>query len=391
MPRAYRFPLSCKRENATQWEKRGSIASVDAPRFVCRSRGVVRLQGKMTQSAQSVQEIRGRLAPSPTGYLHLGNAWAFLMAWWAARQAGGRIILRLEDIDPQRSRAEYAVAIMEDLLWLGMDWDEGPGLPAVGSDDTLPERGNFGPYVQSRCTAQYMQALQHLEALGCLYPCFCTRKELRALAGAPHVDDMGAPYPGTCRFLSRAQRSAMQRAGRRACLRFHGPDEAIRFTDMVQGPQCFRLESCGGDFAVQRSDGVIAYQLAVAVDDGRMRVNQVVRGRDILPSTPRQIALLRLLGYEVPTYAHVPLLCDAEGERLAKRHGSLALRNLRADGVPPERIVGLLAWLAGANPARRDAAPAELTPAFHPEKLPQTDCRLDGQLMDWLRHGAPSA
>lgn len=344
----------------------------------------------MAQTAQAAQNVRGRLAPSPTGYLHLGNAWAFLAAWWAARQAGGDIILRLEDIDPQRSRDEYALAVMEDLRWLGMDWDEGPELPADGSARPLPERGDCGPYVQSRCADLYAQALQRLERLGCLYPCFCTRKELRALAGAPHVDDRGAPYPGTCRSLSEAERTALRQAGRRSSLRFHGPSEPICFEDAVQGPQCSRLDDCGGDFAVQRSDGVIAYQLAVAVDDGRMRVSQVVRGRDILSSTPRQIALLRLLGYAIPTYAHIPLLCDAEGERLAKRHHSLALRSLRAEGVPPERIVGLLAWLAGANPSRRDAFAAELTPAFRLDRLPRQDCRLDGSLMDWLRHGAPS-
>ena len=344
----------------------------------------------MTQTAHLEPGIRGRLAPSPTGYLHLGNAWAFLMAWWAARQAGGRIVLRLEDIDPQRSRDEYALAVMEDLRWLGMDWDEGPELPAVGSGAPLSERGECGPYVQSRCSAIYARALQRLQRQGCLYPCFCTRKELRALAGAPHVDDMGAPYPGTCRELSEAQRAALRQAGRQASLRFHGPSEPIRFRDAAQGPQTFRLDDCGGDFAVQRSDGVIAYQLAVAVDDGRMRITQVVRGRDILSSTPRQIALLRLLGYEIPAYAHVPLLCDAEGERLAKRHHSLALRSLRAEGVPPERIVGLLAWLAGNNPARRDVTAAELVPAFRLDRLPRTDRSLDGPLMDWLRHGVPS-
>ena len=344
----------------------------------------------MTQTAQAARKVRGRLAPSPTGYLHLGNAWAFLLAWWAARQAGGDILLRLEDIDPQRSRPEFALAVMEDLRWLGLDWDEGPDLPAGGNATPLPERGPCGPYVQSRCAGLYAQALQQLERLGCLYPCFCTRKELRALAGAPHVDDRGAPYPGTCRSLSQAERAALRQAGRRASLRFHGPSEPICFRDVVQGPQCFRLDDCGGDFAVQRSDGVIAYQLAVAVDDGRMRINQVVRGRDILSSTPRQIALLRLLGYEIPTYAHIPLLCDAEGERLAKRHHSLALRSLRAEGVPPERIAGLLAWLAGINPTRREAPAAELTPAFRLDRLPPADCRLDGLLMDWLRHGAPS-
>lgn len=332
--------------------------------------------------------VRGRLAPSPTGFLHLGNAWAFLLAWWAARNAGGMVILRMEDIDPQRSRPEYAEAILEDLRWLGLDWDEGP-LPGTRAGDSLPEEsGPCGPYVQSRCTSIYAGALRRLEALGRLYPCFCTRRELRALAGAPHVDDAGAPYPGTCRHLSTERRAALQAEGRRACLRFHGPEEAIAFGDLVQGPQRRRLEDCGGDFAVQRSDGVIAYQLAVAVDDGRMGITQVVRGRDILPSTPRQIALLRLLGYTIPTYAHIPLLLDAEGERLAKRHGSLSLRALRAGGVAPERIVGLLAWLAGGNPSRRDVRPAEVAPHFCMEAVPRDDIRLDAAMLDGLRRAA---
>ena len=334
------------------------------------------------------EPVRGRLAPSPTGLLHLGNAWAFLLAWWAARSAGGSIVLRLEDIDPQRSRPEYAAAILDDLRWLGLDWDEGP-LPGTAADGgRLAEQGPCGPYVQSRCGPFYAEALRRLEALGRLYPCFCTRRELRALAGAPHVDDAGAPYPGTCRHLTPERRAALQREGRRACLRFHGPEDVIAFCDLVQGPQRRRLEECGGDFAVQRSDGVMAYQLAVTVDDGRMGINQVVRGRDILPSTPRQIALLRLLGYTIPAYAHIPLLCDAAGERLAKRHGSLSLRALRAEGVPPERIVGLLAWLAGGNPSRRDVRPAEVAARFRLDALPRDDIRLDAAMLDGLRRAA---
>lgn len=341
-------------------------------------------------SAGSSSLVRGRLAPSPTGFLHLGNAWAFLLAWWAARSAGGQVVLRLEDIDPQRSRPEYAAAILEDLRWLGLDWDEGP-LPETGGEGAqFAERGPCGPYVQSRCTAFYTEALRRLEALGCLYPCFCTRKELRALAGAPHIDDAGAPYPGTCRRLTPAERAARQRAGHRACLRVHGPDGVMAFDDQLRGLQRLRLEDCGGDFAVQRSDGVVAYQLAVAVDDGRMGINQVVRGRDILPSTPRQIALLRLLGYTIPTYAHVPLLCDADGERLAKRHASLALRSLRAEGVAPERIVGLLAWLAGVNPSRRPLRPVEALRHFHLDALPGDDIRLDAAMLDSLRRAAPN-
>ena len=196
------------------------------------------------------------------------------------------------------------------------------------------------------------------------------------MAGAPHVDDAGAPYPGTCRSLNQAQRQALLESGRRPCLRLRCPDGPVNFTDTVFGPQSFTLADCGGDFALRRSDGVVAYQLAVAVDDALMGVTQVVRGRDILSSTPRQIALLQLLGYGAPSYAHVPLLLDEEGERLAKRHNSLSLRYLREQGVDPRRIVGLLGMLAGLDAAARAVSPAELLPAFDWSRLPRQDVRL---------------
>ncbi len=315
----------------------------------------------------------GRLAPSPTGYIHLGNAWAFLLAWLAARSQGGQILLRIEDIDPQRSRPDYAAALLEDLHWLGLDWDHGP--------DT---GGPCGPYVQSRRVKIYESTLTRLEQAGLTYPCFCTRKELRQLAAAPHVDDAGAPYPGTCRHLSLQQIQVMLRSGRKACVRLRCPAHAISFADAVMGPQNFLLSQCGGDFALRRSDGVVAYQLAVAVDDALMGVTQVVRGRDILPSTPRQIALLDLLGYGAPSYAHVPLLLDAEGERLAKRHNSLSLRCLREQGVDPRRITGLLGHLAGLTFSARSASPAELMPAFDWSRLPRQDVRLENSHLSGL-------
>lgn len=309
--------------------------------------------------------VCGRLAPSPTGYLHLGNAWAFLLAWLATRSQGGQLILRLEDIDPQRSRPEYAAAIVEDLRWLGLDWDQGPdaGGPAA-------------PYEQSRRGQIYAAALDRLTAAGLTYPCFCTRKELRHLAAAPHIDDRGAPYPGTCRCLSVEQQQAMLRAGRSAAVRLRCPEEPVTFEDKLLGRQFFRLHECGGDFALRRSDGVVAYQLAVAVDDALMGVNQVVRGRDILPSTPRQIALLRLLGYTAPTYAHVPLLLDRDGQRLAKRHHSLALQRLRQQGADPRSVTGLLGRLAGLNPEGLPLGPAALLSSFDPVRLPREDVRV---------------
>ena len=318
--------------------------------------------------------IRGRLAPSPTGYIHLGNAWAFLLAWLAARASSGEVVLRIEDIDPQRSRPEYTAALIEDLTWLGLDWDYGPDKPE-------PAVGRMGPFEQSRRGQHYAASIAQLESAGLTYPCFCTRKELRSMAGAPHVDDAGAPYPGTCRSLNQAQRQALLESGRRPCLRLRCPDGPVNFTDTVFGPQSLTLADCGGDFALRRSDGVVAYQLAVAVDDALMGINQVVRGRDILISTPRQIALLKLLGYGAPAYAHVPLLLDDEGERLAKRHQSLALRNLRQMGADPRRITGLLGALAGCNPGGNAASPAELMPYFSLSRLDGDDIRLGREML----------
>jgi glutamyl-tRNA synthetase len=301
-------------------------------------------------------QLRGRLAPSPTGALHLGNAWAFFMAWLLCRQAGGKLVLRMEDLDPARSRPDYALAVMADLRWLGLDWDEG-----ATEADPQGLRGPCAPYTQSLRADSYRAALNSLEKGGHTYPCFCTRKELRALAGAPHVGDEGAPYPGTCRALGPEARKALFLQGRRPCIRLRCPDhQSIGFTDRVQGPQSLALAANGGDFALRRSDGVIAYQLAVVVDDGLMGINQVVRGRDILPSTPRQLALFDLLGMPRPEYAHLPMIRDQHGDRLAKRHHSLSLRALREQGARPEAVIGCLAWKAGLLAEPQAAHPASL-------------------------------
>lgn len=327
--------------------------------------------------------IVGRLAPSPTGYLHLGNAWAFLLAWLAARHAGGRVILRMEDIDPDRSRPHYAQAIIDDLQWLGLDWDAGPD---VGPNTELAAAQKAGTstgtnteltvpisYTQSQRGHYYSAALHQLIAQGHVYPCYCTRKELRTLAAAPHVGDAGAPYPNTCRNLSPEQQASHEAAGRRAALRVRCPQGqagAVYFKDHIQGPQHTHLDACGGDFALRRSDGVVAYQLAVVVDDALMGVNQILRGDDIRISTPRQILLYRLLGYPVPEYAHVPLLLDHQGERLAKRHASLSLSALRDAGVPPQAIVGYLAHKARLVPNLMPYTAQSLVQHFSMDALP---------------------
>ena len=291
--------------------------------------------------------VRGRLAPSPTGLLHLGNAWAFWIAWLDARSRGGECVLRLEDIDPARSRMEYAEALARDLAWLGIDWDYGPGA-GNGKDDAAI-------FFQSERGKIYQEALCFLDAKGLVYPCYCTRKELRDIAGAPHVDDVGAPYPGICRTLTDAATKYHKAAGRRHSTRLLCPEDAHwRFTDLLQGNQDMTLEQCGGDFALRRSDGVFAYQLAVVVDDIAMGITRIVRGKDILVSTPRQLYLYNLFGARVPDYAHLPLLTDDSGERLAKRHASLTLASLRETGVRPETLLG---WLAASSGLRERFAP----------------------------------
>ncbi len=320
----------------------------------------------------------GRLAPSPTGLLHLGNAWAFLLAWLSAREQGGRILLRMEDLDPQRSRPAFAAAILEDLHWLGLDWDAGPG----GARES--RLAACGPFVQSLRGSVYAEALARLEAAGRTYPCFCSRKELRLLASAPHPGEEGPARPDPCRTLDAAEQQRRLAAGQHAALRLCCPHEPVCFIDAVMGPQRFSPAEFGGDFALRRSDGVMAYQLAVAVDDGGMGVTEVVRGRDLLPSTPRQLLVLRFLGLRAPRYAHIPLLLDATGERLAKRHASLSLAALRARGVPPERIIGFLAKLAGINPGGGAARPRELTGRFRLDALPREDLRVMEKDMDGL-------
>ncbi|MDP2847511.1 MAG: tRNA glutamyl-Q(34) synthetase GluQRS [Humidesulfovibrio sp.] len=327
--------------------------------------------------------VRGRLAPSPTGLMHLGNAWSFLLAWLAARAAGGQVVLRLEDIDPERSRREFADDILRDLRWLGLDWDEGPDAP-----------GPVGPYEQGLRLERYAAALDELTSAGRIYPCFCTRKELRQLASAPHAPqgkaaglagDGSPAYPGACRELSVQDCAELLRQGRRPALRLRCDDTAIGFDDLVAGQQHMTLAECGGDFAVRRSDGVFAYQLAVVLDDIAMGITQVVRGDDILTSTPRQIFLYRLLGAQPPQYAHLPLVLDHEGERLAKRHQSLTLAELREAGVPAQAITGYLAWRAGLLDSPRPCVPQDLVNGFAFASIPAAAVRLPGDIARVLR------
>ena len=299
-------------------------------------------------------EIVGRFAPSPSGRMHLGNAFSCLLAWLSARAAGGRVILRHEDLDPARCRRDYADQIEDDLRWLGLDWDEG------GSQ-------GGSQYYQSRRKEIYEQYLAALEEKGLVYPGCCTRAALHA-ASAPHAADGTPIYSGACRELSPRQRQE-RAALRRPALRAMVPAEMVCFRDGLQGQCSFQLQKECGDFILRRSDGVFAYQLAVVVDDGLMGVNQVVRGRDLLPSTPWQLWLQEQLGFPRPEYYHVPLLLAADGRRLSKRDGDMDLGAIRASGVSPQSLTGKLAFLAGITDREEALLPRELIPLFSWEKV----------------------
>ena len=275
---------------------------------------------------------RGRYAPSPTGDLHQGNLRTALLAWLFARCAGGQFVLRVEDLDRPRVRPGVTQRMLDDLRWLGIDWDEGPD---VG--------GPYAPYTQSERQALYMACLQRLQDAGLIYPCYCSRAEIARAASAPQEDE-GPRYPGTCRNLNEEQRRKLEIAGHRPSLRFRVDDErVVTFRDLLAGRQQQDVQKVVGDFVVRRADGIFAYQFAVVVDDGLMHISQVVRGRDLLASTARQILLYEALGFTVPVFAHVHLVLDREGKRLSKRSQSEGLEPLRAAGATPAQVVGQLA------------------------------------------------
>ena len=282
---------------------------------------------------------RGRLAPSPTGYLHVGHARTFYIAWQRARAAGGVLVMRMEDLDPDRSRPEYVEAALEDLRWLGMDWDEGPD-----------RGGQYGPYAQGARHDVYLAEWRKLHEMGFIYPCRCSRKDIAAALSAPHEGagraqdpDDEPVYPGTCRPLSAADLdpSADSADGPgRFNWRFRVPGgEAITFDDINMGVQRFVAGVDFGDFLVWRRDGLPSYQLACVADDAAMHITEVVRGADLLKSTARQILLNRALGFTDPAWFHCELVLDENGVRLAKRHDSLSIRELRRSGKSPAEVL----------------------------------------------------
>ena len=307
--------------------------------------------------------VRGRFAPSPTGRMHLGNVFCALLSWLSAKSQGGEWVLRIEDLDPQRSKKDYALQLMDDLQWLGLPWD---GEPVWQS-----QRGDI-----------YEEYLLSLTNMGLTYPCYCTRADIMATQ-APHETDGRVVYKGTCR-PSVAHHSPLtaHRSPLEATTRLIIPDCTIPFTDGHYGKHDINLAEHCGDYIIRRKDGAWAYQLAVVVDDALMGVTEIVRGRDLLLSSPQQIHLRELLFPSPLTvdFFHHPLLCNSEGQRLCKRDKSMDLGYLRGAGITPQEIIGKLAYLAGLTDTTTPITPSELLPLFSWDKVPTNDIRVKLEL-----------
>ncbi len=309
--------------------------------------------------------VIGRFAPSPSGRMHLGNIFTAVLSWLSVRKRGGKWILRIEDLDPQRSKPEHAEAIEDDLRWLGLDHDEG-GLDNLGDN---------GPYAQSQRHELYAEALGRLKRAGTVYPCFCRRADIMATQ-APHQSDGRIVYAGTCRPADMPVK--FTEPERPHSIRIAVPDKEITFTDRVYGQQqCNPAEQCG-DFVLQRADGAWSYQLAVVVDDAAMGVTEVVRGSDLLLSSVQQICLYEELGFDVPEFSHVPLVVNADGVRLSKRDTGESMAQMRI-GHTPDQILGAVGYMACLTDRPQPATIATLLDRFSWDKIPRqmtvTACR----------------
>ena len=319
------------------------------------------------------KNVKTRFAPSPTGYLHLGNLRTALFNALLARHCGGTFLLRIEDTDAERSRPEYSAALLEDLRWLGLDWQEGP---EVG--------GPYAPYVQSARAAVYAQYYQQLEARGLAYPCFCSPEELALSRKLQRAAGQPPRYAGTCAHLSAAEQQARRAAGLVPSLRFRVPaGRTITFTDLIRGPQRFASDDIG-DFVIRRADGAPQFFFANAVDDALMAVSHVLRGEDHVTNTPRQLLLLDALELPAPAYGHLALIVAAGGGPLSKREGDLSLRELRAIGYRPEALLNYLARLGHSYPGDAWRDPAALAADFALERLGRAPAHYDAaQLLHW--------
>lgn len=303
--------------------------------------------------------VRGRFAPTPSGRMHLGNVYCVLLSWLSVRAQNGTFILRIEDLDNQRCPMnENARILEEDLRWLGLDWDEGGSLG-----------GPHESYYQSERFDYYREQYEAIQKQTVLYPCFCSRKDLLHCTTAPHASDGHFVYPGTCRHLSEAEREE-KRQKKAPSMRLCVPDQIISFEDSICGTYAQNLKTECGDFIIRRADGIYAYQLAVVADDAAMGITEVIRGNDLLSSTPAQLYLYELMHKTPPHFAHIPLLVDESGRRLSKRDQDLDLGALRKRFSGPEPILGVLGYLAGLLPGAEPATAKELIPLFTLSKLP---------------------
>lgn len=317
-------------------------------------------------------QLIGRLAPSPTGAQHVGNARTYLLAWLSIRSRGGRLILRIEDIDSPRVKAWATQQAIDDLQWLGLDWDEGPDLG-----------GPHQPYVQTERVALYHGALDALKRAERIYPCTCTRTDVAAAASAPHVGQEGPIYPRLCAARSAAEAESL---GERAfAWRLRTSDEPRSFEDLIAGRQSSCVSAELGDFVVGKKDGSVAYQLAVVVDDHAMGVTEVIRGNDLIPSAFRQLELYDFFGWQPPSFGHVPLVVGMDGRRLAKRHGDTRLSILRERGFGPERLIGLLAHSLGLRPTAAPSTARELLADFDLSRVPQAQFVLTDAMWEELQ------
>lgn len=309
----------------------------------------------------------GRLAPSPTGVLHLGNARSFLLAWLSIRQQGGRILLRIEDLDGPRVRQGATESAIEDLQWMGLDWD-----------DEIR--------IQSHSRKRHDEAIDQLIDQGAAYPCVCTREEIEEAASAPHEGDIPASetvYPGTCRQRWSNAEEARHASGKEPAIRLRIESGAVPFVDQFRGPESGDVV---GDFVLRKRDGTPAYQLAVVVDDAADGITEVLRADDLIPSTPRQLLLYRLFGWDPPSFIHVPLITGPDGLRLAKRHGDTSLGHYRRQGISAAEVVGTLAHLCGLAAEGERWMPEDLIEQFALEKLSPNPTIWDGIRQSPGRH-----
>lgn len=334
---------------------------------------------KIDEGEPCGQRLRGRLAPSPTGALHLGNARSFLLAWLSIRSRGGSLIFRMEDLDHPKVKRGAAEQAAADLRWLGLDWDEGGGAG-----------GGWGPYVQSARVDDYREALARLNAQGRVYPCVCSRKDVEAAQSAPHAGEDGLFYPGTCRDRFASWRDACDALSpdRLPAWRFRVPaGERVAFEDRFCGSQAQDVSEAVGDFVLARHRDGAGYMLAVVCDDAAMGVTEVLRGDDLLPATFRQLLLYRALGLTPPTFVHTPLVVAPDGRRLAKRHGDTRIASLREQGVPPEKIVGLLAGWSGLAAWGEEMTATDLLDAFDLQSVPAAPAVLTPDILAGLTGG----